>query len=314
MVKATSLLSLAATTLLSVVLAAPQPATDVTYVPGAYIVEFEDGHDYTSFYTSLSRSSIEAVPRMNLNYRLFKGASFNLKNTTLSSTEDVAVQIAAAPEIKSIWPVRLFSRPNPKVHWTAGHAAGTQPLSPSLQRRLAEKADTYSPHVMTQVDKLRAEGITGKGLRVAVVDTGIDYMHPDLGGGFGPGHLVSYGTDLVGDDYNGENTPKPDDDPMDECEGHGTHVAGIIAAQPGNAFGFSGNAPGVTLGAYRVIGCDGSVANDVVIAAYNRAYEDGSDIITCSVGDASGWSEEPVNVAMQRIVEAGVPWYGRYSL
>ena len=40
----------------------------------------------------------------------------------------------------------------------------------------------------------------------------IDYTHPALGGGFGPGHLVSYGTDLVGDDYNGENTPVPDDE------------------------------------------------------------------------------------------------------
>jgi subtilisin family serine protease len=98
----------------------------------------------------------------------------------------------------------------------------------------------------------------------------------------------------------------PDPDPLDNCEGHGTHVAGIIAAQA-NSFGFTGAAPGVTLGSYRVFGCGGSAGNDVLIAAYNQAYEDGSDIITASIGGASGWSEDPWAVAVQRIVEAGVP-------
>jgi hypothetical protein len=83
-------------------------------------------------------------------------------------------------------------------------------------------------------------------------------------------------------------------------------VAGIVAAQA-NSFGFTGAAPGVTLGAYRVFGCGGSAGNDVLIAAYNQAYEDGSDIITASIGGASGWSEDPWAVAVQRIVEAGVP-------
>ncbi|MDY6862697.1 MAG: S8 family serine peptidase, partial [Thermodesulfobacteriota bacterium] len=60
---------------------------------------------------------------------------------------------------------------------------------------------------------------TGKGITVAVVDTGIDYRHPDLGGGFGPENKVIGGYDFVNNDRN----------PMDD-HGHGTHVAGIIAA------------------------------------------------------------------------------------
>lgn len=44
-----------------------------------------------------------------------------------------------------------------------------------------------------------------------------------------------------------------------------------------------------------------------MIAAFNLAYEAGSDIITASIGGDSGWSEEPWSVATQRIVEAGVP-------
>ena len=49
------------------------------------------------------------------------------------------------------------------------------------------------------------------------IDTGIDYTHPSLGGGFGPGHKVIGGYDFVGDAFTGSNTPQPDDDPMDEC-------------------------------------------------------------------------------------------------
>jgi hypothetical protein len=49
--------------------------------------------------------------------------------------------------------------------------------------------------------------------------------HPALGGGFGPGHVIVGGTDLVGDNFNGTNTPVPDNDPLDQCVGHGTHVA-----------------------------------------------------------------------------------------
>lgn len=133
----------------------------------------------------------------------------------------------------------------------------------------------------------------------------IDYTHPALGGCFGEGCLVSFGTDLVGDDFNGQNTPIPDDDPKD-CAGHGTHVAGIISALP-NDLGFTGAAPDATLGAYKVFGCIDGTTNELLIAAYNQAYEDGADIITASIGSPSGWTEDPWAVAVSRIVDKGVP-------
>lgn len=94
-------------------------------------------------------------------------------------------------------------------------------------------------------------GRTGTGVKVAVIDTGIDYYHADLGGAGNPADFASdsglviepgtfptakvvAGFDLVGDDYDSGsddpavNTPKPDPDPLD-CNGHGSHVAGTAA-------------------------------------------------------------------------------------
>ncbi|KAM0452776.1 hypothetical protein ACHAO4_005195 [Trichoderma viride] len=268
-------------------------------VPGAYIFEFENDHDTAEFYKQLNG---EGSTRMKFDYQLFKGVSVQLKD--LSNHEDKAQKMAQLPAVKNMWPVTLVQAPNPKVEWVAG----TNSL-PNIQSRDVypppTDAGNFPPHKMVQIDKLQAKGFTGKGVKLAVIDTGIDYTHPALGGCFGAGCLVSFGTDLVGDNYSGSNTPVPDNDPKD-CAGHGTHVAGIIAAGK-NPYGFTGGAPDVTLGAYRVFGCEGQAGNDVLIAAYNKAFEDGAQIITASIGGPSGWAEEPWAVAVTRIVNAGVP-------
>ena len=101
-------------------------------------------------------------------------------------------------------------------------------------------------------------GYTGKGVKIVVLDTGIDYTHADLGG---PGTQEAFekakasdtipegsydpkkflgGYDLVGDDYNSAkketSTPRPDANPLD-CGGHGSHVAGTAAGYGVNADG-----------------------------------------------------------------------------
>ncbi len=97
------------------------------------------------------------------------------------------------------------------------------------------------------------------------------YRHPALGGGFGPGYKIQFGYDLVGDDYTGSNLPDRDPIPTD-CNGHGTHVTGIIGAESPL---FTGVAPGAILGMFRVFGCVGSSATDVIIEAFIDAYESG---------------------------------------
>ncbi|KAH7323148.1 subtilisin-like serine protease PR1C [Stachybotrys elegans] len=276
-------------------------------VPGAYIVEFEDGASSTQFRT---QADTGYDTRMTLDYELFKGISIQLND--VETAEERAAQLASLPAVKNIWPVKMIDRPNP-INDRAPHEP-SQPVkeggrrAPRKRQQGGNETVPYQPHVMTGVDRLHAEGITGEGITIAVIDTGIDYNHPALGGCFGEGCLVAYGYDLVGDDYDGENA-FPDSDPDDACDGHGTHVAGIIAAQGDNPEGFSGVAPGVTLAAYRVFGCNtwAGVSTDILISAFNMAYEQGADIITASIGGESGWSEEPWAVAVSRIVDRGVP-------
>ncbi|EOA82987.1 uncharacterized protein SETTUDRAFT_165339 [Exserohilum turcica Et28A] len=162
---------------------------------------------------------------------------------------------------------------------------------------------------MTQVDRLHAENVTGRGYRIAIVDSGVDYTHPALGGCFGPGCLVEIGYDFVGDNYIvGKNEPQPDDDPMDSCEGHGTHVAGSIAAQlKDNKYAFTGSAPGAKLGAYRMWGCSATSTTEIEVMAFGRAVEDGADIISYSNGRGSSWAHDVRAVLVSRIVDSGIP-------
>ncbi|XDG01408.1 hypothetical protein ABKA04_001023 [Annulohypoxylon sp. FPYF3050] len=267
-------------------------------IAGSYIIEFEDSQDSVEFFNHIST---KAKTRMNLDYQLFKGVSIQFDD--LKTAEEEAAKLSSLASVKQVWPNRVYTLPKDEVVWT-GRSGGKDYIK-NVKRQLGN--DTFTPHVMTQVDKLRANGITGKGVKIGIIDSGVDYTHPALGGCFGSEDcLFTYGTDIVGDDYNGDNTPVPDADPYDGCGGHGTHVSGIIAAQA-NELGFTGVAPDVKLGMFRVFGCTGGASNDVLIDAYMQAFEAGSNIITASIGGSSGWSEDPWSVAVSRIVEAGVP-------
>jgi hypothetical protein len=88
----------------------------------------------------------------------------------------------------------------------------------------------YSFHGLTGVEQLHKAGIIGEGATVAIVDSGVEWTHPDLGGGLGPDYTVIGGYDLVGDGKWPDEDAAPDDEPNDQY-GHGTHVAGIVAGK-----------------------------------------------------------------------------------
>jgi subtilisin len=110
----------------------------------------------------------------------------------------------------------------------------------------------------------------GHGVKVGVIDSGVATNHPDL--------KIAGGRNTV----TGEN---PNDVGDNGGEGHGTHVAGIIAARGSAPTGVRGVAPGVTLMSYRVFGKKGGGASNFAIAkAIDTAVADGCDVLNMSLG------------------------------
>ena len=142
-------------------------------------------------------------------------------------------------------------------------------------------------------------GARGRGVVVAVIDTGIDYTHPALGGRLAPDARVIGGYDFVNQD------PDPRDD-----NGHGTHVAGIIGA---DGAGLTGVAPEVRFLGYKVLSSKGEGDGSDVIAAIERAVDpdgdgdpsDHADIVNLSLGAAAS-EDDPTTKAVERATSAGV--------
>lgn len=109
-------------------------------------------------------------------------------------------------------------------------------------------------------------GFTGKGVKIAIIDTGIDYAHPDLAANYAGGY------DFVNDD----------DDPVDD-KGHGTHVAGTIAADD-NGSGLVGVAPDAQLYALKVLDETGSGSFADILSALDWCVENNIDVTNNSYG------------------------------
>ncbi|KAI8801666.1 peptidase S8/S53 domain-containing protein [Cladochytrium replicatum] len=150
--------------------------------------------------------------------------------------------------------------------------------------------DANLAHKITGVLEARKQyGVSGKGIKVGVIDSGLDWKHPAFGAGTSfPTPRVPFGYDFVGDKYQSGLEPVEDNDPMD-CGGHGTHCAGIIGANSTSTYIFTGVAPEVTFGAYRVFGCSGSTDTSIIVKAIERAFADGMDIISMSLGSNGGF-------------------------
>lgn len=236
---------------------------------------------------------------------VFYGASVSLDD------DADAEKLRALPGVENVVPVQQVAHPyrlpengSPIGSANIGSAASTNGESNFRPRSVLPRAsdvDWNSPHVMTGVDRVHAKGILGEGVRISVIDTGIDWKHPALGGCFGKGCKVEFGSDLVGDGYGGDSgyTMIPGPDPRPGCfDGfHGTHVAGIIGMDvPSNSSTFAGLvgvAPKATLGMYRVFGCSGYTSDDAIVAAMQKSVEDGADVVSISIGGFGTWSGYP---------------------
>lgn len=191
-------------------------------------------------------------------------------------------------------------------------------------------------------EALNKRGITGKGISVGIIDTGIDYTHAMLGGdGKGdaythpekaeptainpdkanpafPNKKVVGGIDLVGTDFNAaspdfqKTIPHPDMNPIDES-GHGTHVAGTVAGIGDGINTYNGMAPDANLYAIKVFGAGGSTADYVVIAALEYSADpnqdgdvsDRLDVINMSLGGGFGNPHILYSEAIKNLTKGG---------
>ncbi|MDM5329700.1 S8 family serine peptidase [Neobacillus sp. CF12] len=133
--------------------------------------------------------------------------------------------------------------------------------------------------------------LTGKGITVGVIDTGVDYTHPDLRRNYAGGR------DLVDNDTDPMETKT-----LGRATVHGTHVAGIIAANGK----IKGVAPEAKILAYRALGPGGGGTTENVLAAIEQAIKDKVDIMNLSLGNDINGPDLPISLALNRAVERGI--------
>ncbi|HST66184.1 MAG TPA: S8 family serine peptidase [Mycobacteriales bacterium] len=188
-----------------------------------------------------------------------------------------------------------------------------------------------------QATQVRNQGFDGTGVKVGIIDSGIDYTHANLGG---PGTTAAYDTCEAGNtaaptgvcatlfgpnapkvkggtDFVGENWPntaeEPDPNPID-AEGHGTHVSDILGGRSADG-SHKGIAPGVDLYALKVCSSVSTACSGVgILQAIDWAMDpngdgdisDALDIINLSLGSSYGQEQDDSTVAIDNAVRAGI--------
>lgn len=190
---------------------------------------------------------------------------------------------------------------------TASSGAGNAEVKPAM--------NVSAPFL--GIEKLWAEGIDGKGISVAVIDTGIDADHPEFKGIYKGGknfvkHSSIYTRPRADNDASETrpserpgNLPEFDESGDPFYTSHGTHVAGIIAAKGANKYKVKGVAPKVDLYAYRVLGAYGSGLNSSIVAAIEEAVKQDIDVINLSLGGGTNSETDAGSFAINNAMLAG---------
>ena len=281
------------------------------------------GKGYTTLMLQLPGKPAAVAFSQSLRAHQSKAARTSATSSAVSSAK--SAQSAVIKQLKSISSAKVLFQVNKAYNGVAVR------VKKSEARALLKISGVSAVHAMTPktFDNATSDaligapqvwgtgngtGLTGQGVTIGIIDTGLDYDHTDFGGGgvnlnndhtvigddpYFPTNKVVGGWDLVGDDYNADSTsdgyqpiPHADPDPMD-CNGHGSHVAGTAAGYGVNANGTTykgpwnsstpldsmkigpGVAPQAKLYSLRVFGCDGST--DVVVEAIDRAMDPNQD-------------------------------------
>ena len=210
-------------------------------------------------------------------------AIYSLKGVTDVAEDSYIRWIEAAPSSMNSVPLPSVEGALDMIRTGEGWAA---PVFAEVRPEV-DPAEKEIPWGVKRVNAAGAWAFTsGKGVKVAVVDTGIDFRHPDLAPNYKGGWnaIVSTAT------------------PLDD-QGHGTHVSGTIAAVK-DLKGVVGVAPSVDLYGVKVLDKNGSGQYSWVVAGIEWAVMNGMDVINMSLGGGSG--TEALKAIMNKSKEMGV--------
>ncbi|QKJ18890.1 S8 family serine peptidase [Microbacterium hominis] len=211
----------------------------------------------------------------------------------LSATGAQITALLDSPDVASVWPNEIFelNLPDAEGDGESGLTGG---------------GVTYD-----EVAALHAAGITGEGVKIGVLDTGIDYHHPALADVYRGGYDAVDGDDdpmeTTYADWKGSGrVEKVNGSPY--YTSHGTHVAGIIAGQDDTFGGRTawGVAPDAEIYGYRVLGPYGSGSTADILEGMDRALQDGMDVVNMSLGGSYNDHRSPLSVAADNLTLAGV--------
>jgi subtilisin family serine protease len=225
--------------LYSIIALTSSSAAQFSVLPRAYILETTPTIKTASTSLTASNAHIQAfyTAATDIDYTvryefnnpdIFLGLSIQVTNTTRSDKE-IRKYLTTLPGVIKVTPVGVVDNPTPPDE----EELPTETLISSSPSKAKKKPKLRGPFTggdlssslrMGGVDKLHELGIKGKGIKIGIIDAGIDYKHPALGGKFGKGHKVAGGHAFVDDAGHAINKK----DPLAQCLGsaHGTHVAG----------------------------------------------------------------------------------------
>ncbi len=223
--------------------------------------------------TPRARALAQEGPASELRRRLERLVRVRIKG----SVQEAAAEFAANPEVE-------YAQPNYRFRMAAAANDPYYGSSGSWGQAHADMWGARTLNVGRAWDRTRGEGVV-----VAVIDTGVDVQHEDLAANVWshPGEIPDNGLDDDGngyiDDVHGWNFVAANGTPYDAV-GHGTHVAGIIAAVGDNGRGIVGVAPRAKVMALKALNDDGWALDSDLVAAFIYAADMGADIVNASFG------------------------------
>lgn len=300
-------------------------AEEARSVPGELIVKFKPGVNAKSFFAQKGINSlgIQSKREIKLSYQNLSVVSVGNQK----SLKSVIASLKNNPEIEYAEPNYIYSialvpktltkykrlEKSPFTDFTAAI-----PDDPSFSQ-LWGMRNTGSNEPQgkagvegADINALKAWDLTkgSRSVKIAVIDTGVDYNHPDLQGNVWVNQAELNGKPGVDDDGNGYiddihgyDFANNDNDPMDG-HGHGTHCSGTIGAVHNNKIGVSGVMNEVTIVPVKFLGDDGSGSLEAAIKAIDYATQLNVDLMSNSWG--GGGRSEALLEAIKRASDKGI--------